>query len=485
MATLYDNECAYATSVSLRLPWLLAKNADAVDAFHYGKGHSCGPSHDPSSHDSTKGHNGSAAESLNARFAESHKTARYLGAYCLVPFFALRLVYINLIQKAKLATGYSHVGSLHLAQLGSQLMPCMCPRCLTGRIRQDHIFMKAEKIVRGESGAMSVWNRASSSQASTSGIQARTVSLAGLSSTARRYQKATSISSRIEAHSAARGSRIVPSTGGRRVHSRRETDPESLVGWVVRPKASTALARSEPLESTHPLSRPGPPQSPPDQRLALVRTQPPADSSEAPMYTKTDRGALSERLANSDKHTHAETDPGTQSLSVAADFPPLLTTDDSPGPDRMYQFVYWNFPDGEEIDFDARDGLAIAESEGPIYTVENESSAFSLLTAGALATVRRRLSATSPEDLSVVLSMIRNVPISGQDMLRLKPPSGRSGGTKESANDEIVNGYMALVQDRSDRLSSLPVRAMSSFFIVHWSKKGYMTAREWRGTLER
>ena len=128
-----------------------------MDPFHYYH-HSC--SHDPESGDAAHNTNGSAAESINAGNARVRRTVSYLGPESAVPYLACRTVFTNLVQKAKLSTGFSDVASLRLSELGSQLMPCKCDQCITGRESKDPGFESVEKVIRGQSGPNSVWGRA-------------------------------------------------------------------------------------------------------------------------------------------------------------------------------------------------------------------------------------------------------------------------------------------------------------------------------------
>lgn len=69
------------------------------------------------------------------------------------------MVYTNIKQKAKFSTGLSDISSLQLAELGNQLIPCKCNRCLANRASGDKEFAKYESIIRGTSGLKPIWGR--------------------------------------------------------------------------------------------------------------------------------------------------------------------------------------------------------------------------------------------------------------------------------------------------------------------------------------
>lgn len=110
---------------------------------------------------------------------------------------------------------------------------------------------------------------------------------------------------------------------------------------------------------------------------------------------------------------------------------------DEPGDDALYQFNYWS-DDGEDWDSDLEREAAEEEKKG--VTVQDETSAFAMLTRAALARVRRNMErGVHYEELAI----INNVPIKGVDFVRLKP--------NEWLNDEIVNGFMGLILERAKR----------------------------------
>lgn len=109
---------------------------------------------------------------------------------------------------------------------------------------------------------------------------------------------------------------------------------------------------------------------------------------------------------------------------------------DEPAPDMVLDFDYEHDfdPDWEEED----DFDAVTEAERGI-TVVDEASAYSPLTSCALKRLRKRMSEYGDGELV----SINNIPIQLSDLHLLRP--------NVWLNDEIINGYMELIKDRSHR----------------------------------
>lgn len=149
--------------------------------------------------------------------------------------------------------------------------------------------------------------------------------------------------------------------------------------------------------------------------------------------------------------------------------------DDRPGNADLYCFNYY----GEEDDnwrWDSITKSAAREAFDKGETVQNDLSAFSPITDGALCKIRREMT-RAPHDEE--LSVIQNSIINFETFQRLKP--------LVHLNDEIMNCYLSLVAERSKHRRSsdrpLPfVRSFSSFLYKRMLTDGeyvFHNVRRW------
>lgn len=124
----YDDGCNMARSIILRVPWVNNTCIVACDRFHY-KGHKCNTICDPESYLSCGHHATSSAESVNQLWTFSKSHLRFLRPDNLMPFLAVRSVFINIKACVREKTGKSDISSLEFRSFVRAKWKCSCRRC--------------------------------------------------------------------------------------------------------------------------------------------------------------------------------------------------------------------------------------------------------------------------------------------------------------------------------------------------------------------
>jgi len=125
----YDNSCNLAKSIILRTPWVNEKCLVVSDRFHY-RGHKCNVVNDPDSYPACRMHSTSGAESINQHWNFSKSHVRFLSADNLMPFLAIRTVFLNIRARIREKFGVMDIDDSHYSKYIQEAWVCCCNLCL-------------------------------------------------------------------------------------------------------------------------------------------------------------------------------------------------------------------------------------------------------------------------------------------------------------------------------------------------------------------
>ena len=124
----YDNGCNLLKSVILRVPWLNDRCLIASDRFHY-RTHKCNSVTDPDSYLMCKEHQTSGAESINQQWKFSKAHVRYLAPNNLMPYLAIRSIFINIGALIRESSNATDLDDVHYRNYFANAWVCKCTLC--------------------------------------------------------------------------------------------------------------------------------------------------------------------------------------------------------------------------------------------------------------------------------------------------------------------------------------------------------------------
>jgi len=127
----YDNSCNLAKSIILRTPWVNEKCLIVSDRFHY-RGHKCNVVNDPDSYALCRMHSTSGAESINQHWNFSKSHVRFLSPENLMPFLAIRTVFLNIRARIREKYEVTDIDDTHYSKFIDDAWICSCNICNIG-----------------------------------------------------------------------------------------------------------------------------------------------------------------------------------------------------------------------------------------------------------------------------------------------------------------------------------------------------------------
>ena len=132
----YDDACNFRKSIILRTPWINESCKIACDRFHYHS-HKRNVVCDPDIYISCSRHQKSSAESINQRWNLSKSYIRFLGSKSLMPFLAIRAIFINISALIYEKYETHDIDEAHYRKILKDSCDCSCMLCRAAEMYND------------------------------------------------------------------------------------------------------------------------------------------------------------------------------------------------------------------------------------------------------------------------------------------------------------------------------------------------------------